>query len=69
MGTRRTPMVEIKQEKITPVCPFCEARLDKLLLVKTGWFNTNRVYCCPRCHKIVNQRIRKYNTTWPATSN
>lgn len=46
-------MVEIVKEKIKPVCPHCEQKLDKLIEVNRGWFSVNRVFCCPKCHKIV----------------
>ena len=45
----------MKSEKkdIKPVCPHCEARVEKLVEVKHGWFATHKVYCCPKCEKIV----------------
>jgi hypothetical protein len=46
---------EMKTEKkdIKPVCPHCETRVESLIVVKTGWFADHRVYCCPKCEKIV----------------
>ncbi len=46
-------MVKVEKKDIKPVCPFCEAKLENLVLVNSGWFSTHRVYCCPKCHKIV----------------
>ena len=46
-------MVEIEKKKFKPICPFCEAPVDRLLEVNRGWFSVNRVFCCPHCHKIV----------------
>ena len=46
-------MVKVEKKDIKPVCPFCEAKLENLVLVNSGWFITHRVYCCPKCHKIV----------------
>ena len=46
-------MVKIEKEDIRPVCPHCEATVDRLLEVHRGWFTINRVFCCPHCHKIV----------------
>ena len=46
-------MVQIEREKITPVCPYCERQVEKLIEVNRGWFSVNRVFCCPHCHKIV----------------
>ena len=46
-------MVKIEKEDIDPICPFCEAPLDRLVEVKRGWFSINRVFCCPLCRKIV----------------
>ena len=31
----------------------CEARVENLIVVKHGWFADHRVYCCPKCEKIV----------------
>ena len=46
--------VKVEKDKdIKPVCPFCEAKLEKLVLVDTGWFSTHRVYCCPKCRKVL----------------
>ncbi len=45
--------MKIEKEEIKPVCPFCEAKLDRLTQVKTGWFAENRIFCCPRCHKVL----------------
>jgi hypothetical protein len=45
--------MEIEKKVITPICPFCEAELDKLIEVKEGWFKDKRVYCCPKCSKIL----------------
>ena len=41
------------KERDDLVCPFCERKLEKLVEVKKGFFETNRVFCCPHCHKIV----------------
>lgn len=46
-------MVKIEKEEITPVCPFCEKKVERLIEVRRGWFTINRVFCCPHCHKIV----------------
>lgn len=45
--------MKITKKKITPVCPHCEEKLTELILVVGGWFDVNRVYCCPHCKKIV----------------
>ena len=45
--------METKKKNIKPVCPFCEAQVDHLVEVKEGWFADKRVYCCPKCSKIV----------------
>jgi hypothetical protein len=39
--------------ELTPICPFCEKEVDRLIEVKKGYFTTKRVYCCPHCRKIV----------------
>jgi len=44
---------KIQPKDIVPVCPFREKQLEKLIEVRRGWFITNRVFCCPHCHKIV----------------
>jgi len=46
------------KQDIRPVCPFCEAQLDRLVEVKGGWFSDKRVYCCPLCHKILGINFR-----------
>jgi len=46
-------MVQIEKKKITPVCPYCEQKVSRLIEVNRGWFSVNRVFCCPHCHKIV----------------
>jgi hypothetical protein len=46
-------MVKVEKENITPVCPHCEKKVEKLIEVSRGFFSINRVYCCPHCHKIV----------------
>jgi len=45
--------VKIETKDITPVCPFCEKQVKKLIEVKRGMFKINRVFCCPHCNKIV----------------
>ncbi len=45
--------IKIEKEEIVPVCPYCEAALQKLIEVKRGWFSVNKVFCCPHCHKII----------------
>jgi DNA-directed RNA polymerase subunit RPC12/RpoP len=47
--------VEIKTEKkdIRPKCPHCGGRVEHLIIIKGGWFADHRVYCCPKCEKIV----------------
>jgi len=45
--------VKIETKDITPVCPFCEKEVKKLIEVKRGMFKINRVFCCPHCNKIV----------------
>ena len=45
--------VDIQKENITPICPFCEREVDRLIEVQRGWFSINRVFCCPHCKKIV----------------
>ena len=51
-------MVEIKKEDITPVCPHCEKKIETLVEVRRGMFSISRVFCCPRCHKIVGMTSR-----------
>ena len=46
-------MVSIGKEEITPVYPYCEREVEKLVEVNRGLFSINRVFCCPHCHKIV----------------
>jgi hypothetical protein len=52
--TQQTGVV-VKTEKrdIKPICPHCEAKVERLIEVKHGWFTDHRVYCCPDCEKIV----------------
>lgn len=45
--------MKFEKEEVRPVCPFCEARLERMIEVKQGWFASNRVYCCPHCRKIL----------------
>ena len=45
--------MKAEKKDITPVCPHCEQRVEKLVVVKSGWFTDYRVYCCPYCEKIV----------------
>ena len=46
-------MVKIEKEGITPVCPHCEKKVEKLIEVSRRFFSVNRVFCCPHCHKII----------------
>lgn len=46
-------MEKAEKKDIKPVCPHCEKRVERLIVVKHGWFADNRVYCCPHCEKIV----------------
>lgn len=46
-------MLKIERRAIDPICPYCEAPLKKLILVKRGFFTINRVFCCPHCRKIL----------------
>jgi hypothetical protein len=46
-------MKKVEKKEIKPICPYCEARLENLVQVKGGWFSDHRVYCCPKCEKIV----------------
>lgn len=46
-------MVHIDKEEIDPICPFCDAKLDRLVQVSRGWFAINRVFCCPHCRKVL----------------
>jgi hypothetical protein len=52
--------IVLKTEKkdFKPICPHCEARVERLLEVKSGWFADHRVYCCPKCEKIVGVNFR-----------
>ncbi len=45
--------MKTEKKDIKPICPFCESELDRLLEVKDGWFSDKRVYCCPKCRKIL----------------
>lgn len=45
--------MKIVDEKIKPICPFCEKKLDKIIKVDQGGYEGNRVFCCPNCHKIL----------------
>ena len=39
---------------VKPKCPHCEVRLEHLVVIKSGWFANNQVYCCPECEKIIS---------------
>jgi hypothetical protein len=45
--------LDIERADITPICPHCEHKVNKLIEVSRGYFAVNRVFCCPRCHKIL----------------
>lgn len=45
--------MKVEKKDIKPVCPHCNVRVDQLIVVKHGWFASNRVLCCPSCEKIV----------------
>lgn len=49
----RGKKLEIEKAELTPVCPHCEAKVDRLIEVSRGFFAINRVFCCPKCHKIL----------------
>ncbi len=46
--------VKIESKDITPICPFCEKKVDKLIEIKRGWFSVNRVFCWHKCWSTVN---------------
>jgi len=46
--------MKFEKKDIKPICPHCESRVEHLIVVKHGWFTQQRVYCCPRCEKIVS---------------
>ena len=50
--------MKIDKKEFKPVCPYCESELDHLVEVKGGWFEDKRVYCCPKCNKIVGINFR-----------
>jgi transposase-like protein len=50
--------LKIDKKEFKPVCLFCESELDYLVEVKGGWFEDKRVYCCPKCKKIVGINFR-----------
>jgi hypothetical protein len=45
--------MKTEKKDIIPKCPYCEAKIERLIVVKHGWFVSHRVYCCPECEKIV----------------
>jgi hypothetical protein len=46
-------MHKSEQKDIRPICPHCEARIEKLIKIKDGWLADHQVFCCPRCEKIL----------------
>jgi len=50
--------MKTEKKEIKPICPHCEAEVDRLIEVKEGWFTDKRVYCCPYCMKIVGVNFR-----------
>ena len=46
-------MIKTEKQNIEPMCPHCEKKVKKLIVVKSGWFLANNVFCCPHCKKIV----------------
>ena len=46
-------MVKIEKGDFQPVCPFCERKLEKLVQIKTQWFRSEGILCCPHCRKIL----------------
>ncbi|NNE70550.1 MAG: hypothetical protein HKN29_09345 [Rhodothermales bacterium] len=45
--------LEIEKADVSPVCPHCERKVEKLIEISRGFFAVNRVFCCPHCHKIL----------------
>ena len=45
--------MKIEKHELTPLCPHCEKKVEKLIEVQRGWYALNRVFCCPHCEKIV----------------
>ena len=51
--------MKTEKKDIKPVCPHCEARIESLFIVKKGsWISDHRVFCCPKCEKIVGVNFR-----------
>ena len=46
--------MKIEKEEIKPVCPYCEAKLERLTQVKASMLADHKVICCSRCHKILH---------------
>ena len=45
--------MKIVKEKIVPVCPYCEKKLQHMIEVDRGFWTLNRVFCCPHCSKVL----------------
>ena len=50
--------MKTEKKDLKPVCPHCEVRVERLIVVKGGWFADHRVYCCPECEKIIGVNFR-----------
>ncbi len=46
-------MVAIDKEKISPICPHCEQKIDRVIMVNRGAFSIYQVFCCPKCEKVL----------------
>jgi len=49
--------MKAERKDIDPKCPYCEARIEHVVVVKAkSWreiFADQRVCCCPECEKIL----------------
>jgi len=48
----------IKADQVTPICPHCEGKLDKVLykdIAGKGFFGgfAKLMFMCPHCHKVL----------------
>ncbi len=42
-----------ENSKELPVCPYCEKKMNKILVHNNGYFFRNKVYICPNCKKFL----------------
>jgi len=45
--------LKIEDSEETPICPYCEKELDRILRKATP-FGLRRIYFCPHCKKVLN---------------